>query len=135
MSATDSVADLLALYIAMVAEDIHTGVIANILSHSKKKEEKKEISFFFFSWNIWSERAASTNVKNVQILRLDDIKNHEADMLGFKTLRLNLYRLLKTHQMSIMSLEKKTCRVVTNTFIWAIPVESINTELFLKSRN
>lgn len=73
----------------------------------KKEKKEKEISFFFFSWNIWSERAASTNVKNVQILRLDDIKNHEADMLGFKTLRLNLYRLLKTHQMSIMSLEKK----------------------------
>lgn len=31
LSATDSVADLLALYIAMVAEDIYIGVIANIL--------------------------------------------------------------------------------------------------------
>lgn len=45
LSATDSVADLLALYIAMVDEDIHTGVIANILSHSKKKFN---FLFFFF---------------------------------------------------------------------------------------
>lgn len=44
----DSVADLLALYIAMVAENIHTGVIANILSHWKKFYFLFFLYFFFF---------------------------------------------------------------------------------------
>lgn len=57
MSATDSVADLLALYIAMVAEDIQTGVIANILSHSKKNS----ISFFFPETSEVSEQLLQTS--------------------------------------------------------------------------
>lgn len=36
-----------------------------------------------------------------------NIINHEADMLGFQNVTVNLYRLLKTHQTSSMSLETK----------------------------
>lgn len=55
--------------------------------------------WFFFSRNILKELVASTNVKNVQtmviVARLQrsstwmNIINHEADMLGFKTLQLS----------------------------------------------
>lgn len=55
--------------------------------------------WFFFFRNILKELVASTNVKNVQtmviVARLQrsstwmNIINHEADMLGFKTLQLS----------------------------------------------
>lgn len=60
---------------------------------------------FFFFWHILKEREASTNVKNVQtmvtVAKLQkastrmNIINHEADMLGFKTLRYNYFKLYK----------------------------------------
>lgn len=83
--------DLLAVYIAIIAEDIQ--IIANniywyTLTHTK---------MIFFS-NILKGLVASTNVKNVQtmviVARLQrsstqiNLINHKAAMLGFKTLQL-----------------------------------------------
>lgn len=55
--------------------------------------------WFFFFWNILKELVASTNVENVQTMvtvarpqrssTWKNIINHEANMLGFKTLQLS----------------------------------------------
>lgn len=60
------------------------------------------IGFIFF---FLKERVASTNVKNVQTMVIAarpaagcarmNIMNHEADMLGSKTLRYNYFKLYK----------------------------------------
>lgn len=87
-------------YGAMVAEDIQIGLIANrreqiTLTHTKG---------FSLPGNIVKEIVASTNVKNVQTLvkaaetlssTPTNGQNHEADMLGFKTVRYNDFKLYK----------------------------------------
>lgn len=86
----------------MIAEDIQIEVIANKIKWITLYPFKKMIFFF---WNILKELVASTNVKNVQtmviVARIQrsstwmNIRNHEADMLGFKTLRYNYFKLYK----------------------------------------
>lgn len=104
LSETDSVADLLAVYIAMVAEDIqHRSYCQQPSPHSKTCFFR--FCFFFLKHLKW----ASSFYKRQRTYKSStwmNIINHEADMLGFQNVTVNLYRLLKTHQTSNMSLEK-----------------------------